>query len=60
VYHVGLALTDEQVWQLKQLALARRLAVKDLVTNLVVQEIVNHGNKNQGSKNEKKKEANKK
>lgn len=50
MYHVGLALTDEQVWQLKQLALARRLAVKDLVTALVVREIQDHKKE---SKNEK-------
>lgn len=54
MYHVGLALTDEQVWQLKQLALARRLAVKDLVTALVVREIDDH--KNESGKSKKQKE----
>ena len=50
MYHVGLALTDEQVWQLKQLALARRLAVKDLVTALVVREIKDHKEKSKTEK----------
>ena len=52
MYHVGLALTDEQVWQLKQLALARRLAVKDLVTALVVREIGDHNTENKKQEEE--------
>ncbi len=40
MYHVGLALTTEQVKRLKQLALSRDLSVKDLVASLVVQAIV--------------------
>jgi len=55
MYHVGLALTDEQVWQLKQLALARRLAVKDLVTALVVREIDDHSKENKKQKGESQK-----
>jgi len=55
MYHVGLALTDEQVWQLKQLALARRLAVKDLVTALVVREIGDHEKESGEQKEETKK-----
>ena len=54
MYHVGLALTDEQVWQLKQLALARRLAVKDLVTALVVREIDGHKKESKTKKEETK------
>ena len=46
MYHVGLALNDEQVWQLKQLALARRLAVKDLVTALLVEALNDHERQN--------------
>ena len=37
MYHIDLALTAVQVKQLKQLALDRDKAVKDLVTELVVE-----------------------
>lgn len=39
MYHVGLALTTDQVKKLRQLALKEDLSVKDLVTKLVVNAI---------------------
>ena len=39
MYHIGLALTAEQVKQFKSLALSRDLTVKDLATKLVVDAI---------------------
>ena len=42
MYHIGLALTAEQVKQLKELALARDLTTKDLVTRLVVEAITKY------------------
>lgn len=36
MYHVGLALDDEQKKQLKQLAVSRDMPIRELVTDLVV------------------------
>ena len=49
MYHVDLELTDEQVRQLRQLALDRSTSVRGLVTELAIREI-------QESKNKKQKE----
>ena len=50
MYHVDLELTDEQVKQLRQLALDRSTTVRGLVTELAVKEI----QKSQEQKNTEK------
>ena len=55
MYHVDLELTDEQVKQLKQLALDRSTTVRGLATELVIKEI----QEDKIKKNKKQKEENK-